>query len=69
VALVRTDILEERTASIITVKAIGELATMLAITTVKHAMKKFRFYFLPHKDGFLFTVRNHPTFSSVGWHK
>jgi hypothetical protein len=40
VALVRTDISEERTASIIRVTRIGELGTALAVTSNRHRLRR-----------------------------
>jgi hypothetical protein len=40
VALIRTEALEELSASFIRVTRIGELGTMLAVTSNRHAAKK-----------------------------
>jgi hypothetical protein len=41
VALVRTDVSEERSASIIIVTRIGELGTTLAVTSDGHTKRRF----------------------------
>jgi hypothetical protein len=40
VALVRTDVLEELSASIIRVTRIGELGTTLSVTSNRHTLRK-----------------------------
>jgi hypothetical protein len=42
VALVRTDVSEELSASFIRVTRIGELGTTLAVTSNRHAVKKYQ---------------------------
>jgi hypothetical protein len=41
VALVRTDVSEEFSSSIVRVTRIGELGTTLAVTSNRHAAKKY----------------------------
>jgi hypothetical protein len=41
-ALVKTDVLEERSASIIRVTRIGELGTTLAVTSKRHTLRQLR---------------------------
>jgi hypothetical protein len=43
VALVRTDNLEELSASFIRVTGIGELGTTLAVTSNRHSLRSFEF--------------------------
>jgi hypothetical protein len=48
VTLVKTDVSEESSASIIRVTRIGEVGTMLAVTNNRHTMPKRRFLQDPH---------------------
>jgi hypothetical protein len=48
VALVRTDVSEELSASFIRVTRIGELGTMLALTSNRRTLRRSRFLQEPH---------------------
>jgi hypothetical protein len=67
VALVRTDILEELSASFIGVTRIGELETTLAVTSNQRTLRRVTWHNIP-EDGILHSHRCENLKSYILWH-